>query len=228
MTVGTGVISGLVGWDVGALFGGDALTDADFEYENETYELYTIGFNSDTGALNVTFDATNSGSIADAAVRGVMTLYVDGRALALGDATYQLTSNGRHALAWDNTGLTWSAGDTVQLEMGVSEYGRRRAGEAAATAGPETQKGPHTWQVRAGRRSCPDNGFAQLQEWTDGGSVLASPCGRPTRCRDSAYTTPERPTASRTTSRSGWCGSSTHPACHGWRSPVVSASILSP
>ena len=29
-----------------------------------------------------------------------------------------------------------------------------------------------------GRRSCPDNGFAQLQEWTDGGSVLASPCGR--------------------------------------------------
>ena len=44
--------------------------------------------------------------------------------------------------------------------------------------GLKTQKGPHTWEVRAGRRSCPDNGFAQLQEWTDGGSALASPCGR--------------------------------------------------
>ncbi len=44
--------------------------------------------------------------------------------------------------------------------------------------GLKTQKGQHTWEVRAGRRSRPDNGFAQFQEWTDGGSVLASPCGR--------------------------------------------------
>ena len=44
--------------------------------------------------------------------------------------------------------------------------------------GLKTQKGQHTWEVRAGRRSCPQGGFAQLQEWTDGGSALASPCGR--------------------------------------------------
>ena len=44
--------------------------------------------------------------------------------------------------------------------------------------GLKTQKGRHTGEVRAGRRSRPDNGFAQLLEWTDGGSALASPCGR--------------------------------------------------
>ena len=121
MTVGSGILSGLVGWDGGTFFGGDALTDADFEYENETYELYTIGFNSDTEGVAIIFDATNSGSISDAAVRSVMVLHVDGRALALGDASYTLQPSGRHTLAWDNTGLTWSAGDTVQLEMWVTE-----------------------------------------------------------------------------------------------------------
>ena len=66
--------------------------------------------------------------------------------------------------------------------------------------GLKTQKGRHTGEVRAGRRSCPDNGFAHLQEWTDGGSVLASPCGRPARRRDSASNTAEGPTTSPTTS----------------------------
>ena len=69
MTVGSGILSGLVGWDVGALFGSDALSDADFVYDHETYELQTISFNTGTGGLNVTFDAAGSGSIADAAVR---------------------------------------------------------------------------------------------------------------------------------------------------------------
>ncbi len=106
------------GWDGDdTFFGGDALTDADFEYENETYELSLILFNSDTGKLSITFDATNSGSISDAAVRSVMALHVDGTTFALGDATYSLTSNGGHSVVWDNSGLTWSASDTVQLEM---------------------------------------------------------------------------------------------------------------
>ena len=100
---------------------GDALTDADFVYENETYELSSILFNSDTGRLGIVIDATNSGSISDAAVRSVMALHVDGVAFALGDATYSLTSSGGHSLTWDNSGLTWSAGDTVQLEMWVTE-----------------------------------------------------------------------------------------------------------
>ena len=114
MTVGSGILSGLVGWDDGAFFGSDALTDADFVYDHETYELQTISFNTGTGGLNVTFDAAGSGSIADAAVRGVMTL--DGAAFVLGDANYDLAST----LTWSNTGLTRAAGDTVELEIRVT------------------------------------------------------------------------------------------------------------
>ena len=43
-----------------------------------------------------------------------------------------------------------------------------------------------------GRRSCPDNGFAQLQEWTDGGSVLASPCGRTGPGAETAHPTQQK------------------------------------
>ena len=35
--------------------------------------------------------------------------------------SYTLLNSGRHSLAWDNSGLTWSAGNTVQLEMWVTE-----------------------------------------------------------------------------------------------------------
>ena len=71
MTVGSSTVSAnLFGWDGdGTLLENDDLTDADFVYANETYELSTIIFNTDIGGLTVTFDATNSGSISDAAVR---------------------------------------------------------------------------------------------------------------------------------------------------------------
>ena len=124
LTVGSSTVAPtLFGWDGDSpsLLENDDLTDADFVYANETYELYTIAFDSDTGVLNVTFDDTNSGSISDAAVRNVMALHVDGTGFALGDASYTLLSSGRHVLTWENTGLTWSAGDTVQLEMRVTE-----------------------------------------------------------------------------------------------------------
>ena len=124
MTVGSSSFNALLfGWDKDAGFlgiTGDALTDADFVYENETYEFLAIIFDTD-GTLTISFDATNSGSISDAAVRSVMALYVDGTAFALGDATYSLTSAGVHLLVLDNSGLSWSAGDTVQLEMRVTE-----------------------------------------------------------------------------------------------------------
>ena len=73
------------------------------------------------GRLVISFDATNSGSISDAAVRGVMTLNVDGAAFALGDATYYLNQSGTHSLIWQSAGLTWAAGETVQLDISVTE-----------------------------------------------------------------------------------------------------------
>ena len=123
MTVGSStLLETLFGWaDDGALFEGDALTDADFEYENETYELSSILFNTHTDRIAIGFDATNSGSISDVALRSVMALHVDGKAFALGDALYTLLTSDGPSLTWLDSSLTWSAGDTVQLEMWVTE-----------------------------------------------------------------------------------------------------------
>ena len=123
MTVGSSTVAAtLFGWDGDAtLLRNDGLTDADFVYENETYEFVATLLDTGTGVLGMQFDATNSGSISDAAVRRALTLYVDGTAFALGDATYRLEGSGIHSLAWENAGLTWAAGDTVQLEMWETE-----------------------------------------------------------------------------------------------------------
>ena len=122
MTVGSSTVAPtLFGWDGPGIFlGNDDLTGADFVYENETYEFTDFFFDIDTGRLSVNFDATNNGSISDAAVRHMMTLYVDGKAFSLGDATYSLEGSGAHALTWQNAGLTWAAGDNVQLDLTVT------------------------------------------------------------------------------------------------------------
>ncbi len=99
----------------------DALTDADFLYENETYEfVLIITSTSGNGTLTIDFDSTNNGSISDAAVRSVMALHVDGTAFALGDATYSLLSSGKHRLVWSDIGFVWGDGDTVQLQIRVT------------------------------------------------------------------------------------------------------------
>ena len=123
MTVGSSAFNAFTfGWNSDtAGFIDDALTDADFVYANETYELLAISFNTDSGELSIIFDATNSGSISNAGVRSSMALHVDGTALFLGKAKYTLLGNGRPRLVWEDAGLNWSAGDTVQMEMGVSE-----------------------------------------------------------------------------------------------------------
>ena len=123
MTVGSSAFSSFsFGWNSdSAGFIDDALTDADFVYDHETYELLAISFNTDSGELSIIFDATNSGSISNEGVRSSMALHVDGTALFLGKAKYTLLGNGRPRLVWEDAGLTWSAGDTVQLEMGVTE-----------------------------------------------------------------------------------------------------------
>ena len=123
MTVGSSAFSSFTfGWNSdSAGFIDDALTDADFVYDHETYELLAISFNTDSGELSIIFDATNSGSISNEGVRSSMALHVDGTVLFLGKAKYTLLSNGRPRLVWEDAGLNWSAGDTVQLEMGVSE-----------------------------------------------------------------------------------------------------------
>ena len=99
----------------------DAITDSDFVFENETYEIAEIESSTSLDILSIYFDPTNNGNISNAAIRSRMVLFVDGRAFFLGDATYSLRSNDVHRLTWSNTGLTWTAGDTVELEMWATE-----------------------------------------------------------------------------------------------------------
>ena len=122
MTVGEGYNLGreIIGWDGDHTnIDGDALTDADFVYENETYKILTI-IQSSIG-VSVRIDGDNSGSIDDAAVRKVMTLYIDGAGFPLKDADYGTTNAGDHFLTWAAPGLTWAAGDTVELEIRVKK-----------------------------------------------------------------------------------------------------------
>ena len=123
MTVGQNLfIATSFGWSkADHIYVNDAITDSDFVFENETYEIDEIESSTSVDILSIYFDPTNNGNISNAAIRSRMVLYVDGRAFFLGDATYSLRSSGAHLLTWDNPGLTWSAGDTVELEMWVTE-----------------------------------------------------------------------------------------------------------
>ena len=120
MTVGEGYIAGrkIIGWD-GDLttIDGDALTDAAFVYKNETYNF--SGILQSSSGLFAYIDDASSGSIDDAAVRKVMTLYIDGSGFPLKDADYGTISNGDHRLKWAAPGFAWAAGDTVELELWV-------------------------------------------------------------------------------------------------------------
>ena len=111
-----------IGWDGDAdIYEGDALTDADFEYESETYEVLLIAIPfGNPPILIITFDDVNYGSIDDEDVRKVMTLYIDGEIFPLKDVTsYVENSMGHHVLRWSDPGLTWAADDTVELEIRV-------------------------------------------------------------------------------------------------------------
>ena len=121
MTVGEGEVVGvpIFGWDSGTTLDGDVLTDADFVHKNETYAFRNIVQGSTS--LTITIDGANSGSIDDAAVRKVMTLYVDGAGFPLKDAAYMVNSAGDHNLRWNEPGLTWPAGDTVELAIWVKK-----------------------------------------------------------------------------------------------------------
>ena len=96
MTVGEGYNLGreIIGWDGDHTnIDGDALTDADFMYENETYKILVESYKPAASASSMfVLMAISSGSIDDAAVRKVMTLYIDGAGFPLKDADYGTTN----------------------------------------------------------------------------------------------------------------------------------------
>ena len=119
LTVGSLPVGGLtfLGWHDGGSYTGSSLTDEDFDYGSDTYNLDTISLVG--GGLTITFDATGAGDLATQATRDKLTLHVgDTDTFNLGDGTLNSAQTG---VTWTSTGLTWTDGDTVALSISVDD-----------------------------------------------------------------------------------------------------------
>ena len=114
MTVGTRTISGLTlhGWDDSGNYTGASLTDQDFTFGGDTYDLDRIFVG--LGLLTLAFDEGNAGDIATKATRDKLTLHVGSDSFNLGAASLQTN---QRTITWSNPGLSWSANDTVSLSI---------------------------------------------------------------------------------------------------------------
>ena len=114
LTVGTQTFAGntLYGWDDSGNYTGANLTDEDFSFAGDTYDMDTIWLGG--GSLTLGFDPANAGDIATQATRNKLTLYVGSTSFNLGAGTLQ--SNQR-AIVWSSTGLDWSTVTTVALQI---------------------------------------------------------------------------------------------------------------
>ena len=82
------------------------LTDADFEWQGETYTVLAIVFNSYTG-LDVILEASRPGSLTE------LTLHLDDVDLPVADAEVY----GGPQLIWADASLDWTAGDRVTVTL---------------------------------------------------------------------------------------------------------------
>ena len=111
------VLATQFGWLVAGTFQGGALDDVDFVYDTETYKFIGILHdNAGGGSLVISFDSTNSGSIADADVRAILNFHVGSQTFNLGDGTYSSTAIAER-ITFNGTGLTWAASDSVCLAL---------------------------------------------------------------------------------------------------------------
>ena len=86
-----------------------ALTDDDFSYDGESYEVKEISLSSD-GELNFGLDKTIPSAFS--------VLTVNGRGFLLTDATLTTSAATDSLATWSSTGLSeWSVGDTVTLRL---------------------------------------------------------------------------------------------------------------
>ena len=114
MTVGTQVIAGVpfLGWDDSGDYTGASLTDQNFTFGGDTYDLEQIQLFGGQIALRFNFD--NAGDIATQATRDKLALQVGNYSFYLGDGTLQAN---QLTIVWTGTGLTWSAGDSVAVKL---------------------------------------------------------------------------------------------------------------
>ena len=106
----------IYGWDAGSDIPGDSLSDMHFDHAGQTYEVDGVAILVESGgtALALNFDSSQHGDIANRATRNNLDLHVGDRVFNLGAATYD---NAGKTVQWDNIGLTWANGDTVQLKI---------------------------------------------------------------------------------------------------------------
>ena len=134
MTVGTRMEFGLtyVGWDDLGNFTGTSMTDQNFTFGGDTYDLEIIHLEG--GGLTLHFDSENAGDIATKATRDKLTLHVGSDSFNLGEGLFRI-----RAIVWIGTDLSWDAGDSIQVKItGPSPpnaYGYRTIWNALMTAG---------------------------------------------------------------------------------------------
>ena len=135
MTVGMRTFSGLTfhGWNDSGQYIGSSLTDQDFTFGGDTYEIGEISVGP--VALVLRFDSVIAGDIATQATRDKLVLHVGSDSFNLGAGTLQ---GNQRTIVWASTGLTWSAGDSVAVKItGPSPpnaYGYRTIWTALMTA----------------------------------------------------------------------------------------------
>ena len=114
LTVGTTTLLGspIYGWNDGGGYTGASLTDEDFTFAGDTYDLEEIWVGG--GLLTLAFNTTNPGDIATQATRNKLTFHVGSDSFNLG--TGSLGSNQR-TIVWSNVGLSWAASDSVCLAL---------------------------------------------------------------------------------------------------------------
>ena len=161
LTVGKGKRMGreTFGWDDSGGFTGASLTDQDFTFGGDTYEIDEIYFRQGGGFLTLGFDTATDGDIATQATRDKLILHVGSDSFNLGVG--RLAANQR-TITWFNTGLSWAQNDTVEVKLTEAPepnaYGYRAIWTALMTAETLTnQSGSTGYQKSSGEGALTNN-----------------------------------------------------------------------
>ncbi len=114
LTVGTRMIGSitLYGWGDITTYTGAGLTDDEFTFGGELYEIDEIYVEG--GVLRLSFDGANAGDIATKATRDKLTFHVGSDSSNLGAGVYQ---SSQQTVAWSTNVPSWSVSDSIALRI---------------------------------------------------------------------------------------------------------------
>ena len=155
------LVATVLGNDAMACSTASTLTDDEFAYEGVDYEVIQINISP---SANLTLQLSKT-------IPSGLTLFVDGTAFRLSDAILATDANTNDQAAWTNTGLSWTAGDTVSLSLSLdptqptTHWSDTLTVQQLDFGGGVTGRGCGHWASHAGRR-CTDSGVL-----TNGGNI---------------------------------------------------------